>query len=1759
MSGLGNSINQGTLTTGNTVTGGSSDATVFNQLVQGDLAVQGDCSIGQIVLESARVEGNFTIDNGNLVVDSGGIFCDQNAIIGDGLQVIGNSYFQGDVSIQGTLEVKEGSGTYYNGVVTKNAGTGGPGSGIVFEADGDAEITGNAYISGDIFLNGNVTASFGTPTTLAVASTQNQLIASPGSGFVVCSTTIPAGFSNSAGDITFFNVSFDVVWNPTAGGLMGKSTMNTMKYGIVELPWNGNVDSRFKTASTINYSWIPQLINGVWTGVPSGGSSKINTTLRASGNFTSGQSFGVVCVGSGGSSNSVVNNTANISSLVWSDQYPGVQLGDVQQPITNNTPVTLRIQTTVFPYDIGQPPFPVSGTIKIAGTFPKVIGASSFLFTYTSRFQDSTFSYYVGTYDGFNLGKWNGYINVFAYTQNSAQLLSSVDGAVTGVLTATKNVAASKTVDVSTAMTLNPNGTTLTCDPIFAVNDVQNVTGTHSFQIQSVAELNSGFTLDRRDAIFNANNPSALNPFATISDVSVPAGTVEGAVQFRSSTGTLDANDDFAYLPAQKRIKLNVRADQELNPGSSYAAVNGYYGLAKDAYPLPDPTSAGVKAVQTWHATTSIGSNGWFGVCWSPQLRIFVAVANSGSLNRAATSPDGITWTLRTTNDNTWQKVCWSPELGLFAAVSNSGSLDRVMTSPDGITWTTQTTPNDNSFSDICWSPELGLFAAVSNGGITNRVITSPDGITWTERATAGYQLFAICWAPELSLFVGTGAFEHMVHSTDGITWTSFSSGIPNDIRGITWSPELGIFVAIGRTGTDRARTSPNGITWTARTIVARDYTRVRWSPELGVFVATCNCNSTQAVTYSPDGINWTSTVTNPNQQVLRDVCWAPELGLFAAVASGGAFRAWFSSHTGRPPTSYNVFDSDSNRINNNTRDWTLQVSNLTSSRTQIDSGARVNQLLNTGSTWGAVNGYYALAKDVYPSLNPYSSGNLAVTTWNSQTCPSINWRSVCWSPELGIFVAVSASGSSGRIMTSPNGVNWTSIISAADTNAWLNVVWASELGIFVAVAISGTGDRVITSPDGINWTLQTSAADNQWYSVVWAAELGILVAVSEDGAGNRVMTSPDGINWTSRVSAANNQWRSVCWAPELELFVAVALSGSGNRIMTSPDGINWVTRASPLNLFYNSVCWSPELGIFVAVAFSGTGQRVMTSTNGINWTARNSAADIEWRSVVWAPELQLFVAVASSGVSNRVMTSPDGINWTLKTSAADNEWFGVCWAPELGIFAAVAVSGIDNRVMTSSYKGRPPTSLNVFDDNSNRLNETTRDWNFQVGGFTSSRRNITCGTRLNQVIQDSPAYRDVNGHLGLAKDAYPIVNPYSTSAKVVTTWNTRVSATNNWRSVCWAPELRLFVAVGASGTNDRAMTSPDGVTWTSRTTNDNNWVSVCWSPELSIFVAVGSNGTNDHAMTSPDGITWTTQTTNSNQWFSVCWAAELGLFAAVSLNGSSDRVMTSPDGVTWTTRTTSNNSYRSITWSPELGIFVAVSTDGTVGLQGQRVMISSDGITWQNIITPFLECTSVSWSSQLGLLAAVGNFGASRVMTSSDGLNWTLQISDGTHFWWNITWAAELGLFVAVANNTSGTARILYSNDGVDWTLRDIGTPNFGVRSICWAPELGILVAVSTDSSTSDKVITSSFPGRLPTSYNVFDSDYNRIDSNGQWSLQAKNISSIADIELQPSATGNLIFTGTALQSSSAGANSGEHLVITLNGTQYKIKLETP
>ena len=63
-------------------------------------------------------------------------------------------------------------------------------------------------------------------------------------------------------------------------------------------------------------------------------------------------------------------------------------------------------------------------------------------------------------------------------------------------------------------------------------------------------------------------------------------------------------------------------------------------------------------------------------------------------------------------------------------------------------------------------------------------------------------------------LFVSVGYSGTILTSPDGTSWTSRTSGTPDDLRGVTYGN--GLFVTVGGSGI--LLTSPDGLYWTERT-----------------------------------------------------------------------------------------------------------------------------------------------------------------------------------------------------------------------------------------------------------------------------------------------------------------------------------------------------------------------------------------------------------------------------------------------------------------------------------------------------------------------------------------------------------------------------------------------------------------------------------------------------------------------------------------------------------------------------------------------------------------------------------------------------------------------------------------------------------------------------------------------------------------------------------------------------------------------------
>ena len=159
--------------------------------------------------------------------------------------------------------------------------------------------------------------------------------------------------------------------------------------------------------------------------------------------------------------------------------------------------------------------------------------------------------------------------------------------------------------------------------------------------------------------------------------------------------------------------------------------------------------------------------------------------------------------------------------------------------------------------------------------------------------------------------------------------------------------------------------------------------------------------------------------------------------------------------------------------------------------------------------------------------------------------------------------------------------------------------------------------------------------------------------------------------------------------------------------------------------------------------------------------------------------------------------------------------------------------------------------------------------------------------------------------------------------------------------------------------------------------------------------------------------------------------------------------------------------TWTSICWSPELGLFAAIaSTDD--GSQ-HNIMTSTNGVDWTLQFTP-LQSTwaSICWAPEIGKFVAV-DVGSPHTIHSSDGITWTDSNITGANTWTSVCWSPTLGLLVAVAKTLSG--RAMTSTDAISWLGQTAAELN-SWQSVCWSPEKAIFCAVSSDGT--HRVMTS-------------------------------------------------------------------------------------
>jgi hypothetical protein len=195
--------------------------------------------------------------------------------------------------------------------------------------------------------------------------------------------------------------------------------------------------------------------------------------------------------------------------------------------------------------------------------------------------------------------------------------------------------------------------------------------------------------------------------------------------------------------------------------GSTVAAIS--LGTSKNFYASTDGINFTQGAVQP-------AASAGFNVVWFPLASLFIYYFGNGHIY---TSPDGVTWTSRTTPTPA-HVLAVSPTM--VVALSNSSAA--AMWSTDGITWTSASTnPSTSGWGACTWSAEKGEFFAIrqSGTGTTNSI----DGINWSTTTSVSFSASTIIW-------VANGIDRYYTVAADSAggdsiwTATSSSSGFVN-------------------------------------------------------------------------------------------------------------------------------------------------------------------------------------------------------------------------------------------------------------------------------------------------------------------------------------------------------------------------------------------------------------------------------------------------------------------------------------------------------------------------------------------------------------------------------------------------------------------------------------------------------------------------------------------------------------------------------------------------------------------------------------------------------------------------------------------------------------------------------------------------------------------------------------------------------------------------------------------------------------------
>jgi len=226
-----------------------------------------------------------------------------------------------------------------------------------------------------------------------------------------------------------------------------------------------------------------------------------------------------------------------------------------------------------------------------------------------------------------------------------------------------------------------------------------------------------------------------------------------------------------------------------------------------------------------------------------------------------------------------------------------------------------------------------------------------------------------------------------------------------------------------------------------------------------------------------------------------------------------------------------------------------------------------------------------------------------------------------------GLYVTVGSTNGVGNILTSPDGVVWTSrTISPPPGGPIANVVYGNNR--FIAVGINDGFEYTSIAPfAGTTWTRRTIPGGS---SVSYGNGLFFVPLTSHSN-----LVSTDGINWSLSNTGLTNYLDGVFFANGL------FMGWSGTYLATSVDGNNWVQYSKPLPGYY--------------LATDGT--RLVT----VAWAYTNSSSPNAYNGFVYTSDILVDIRSTNAPAHQLALSGLIGRNYQIQSAdelpAGSNGW----------------------------------------------------------------------------------------------------------------------------------------------------------------------------------------------------------------------------------------------------------------------------------------------------------------------------------------------------------------------------------------------------------------------------------------------------------------------------------------------------------------------